>query len=444
MSEIQIIKQSDKNPTKEIKWKLMKLKFLCKVQNGSTPKSNIQEFWNESLKWFTPNDFKNIVKGSYLEEPNRYISYKGLENSGCSLIEEDSLLLTTRAPVGKVAKVSGGFTFNQGCKSLTPLGIDIGFLYYSLYNSEEFLKSLSNGTTFKELSTEGLINFKIPVPPLKDQRIISKFLDIKIQKIDVLIQKTEKKILLLKEQKNSLINRMVLRGLDTNVEMKDSGVEWIGEIPKNWKMGRFKYFINLLTDYTANGSFKSLADNVQYLDEGFSRLVRLTDLRENLLNTGIYISEEAHKFLKKSELFGNEILIANVGANTGLALKMPIHKGKCSLAPNMFLVKNNDSISEVDYLIYLLNCESIQNEFKIQITSTAQPKINKDNLKSIRVPIPPKNEQKIIANYLNEHNEKIDLIITKEAKKKSLLIEYRKSFISSVITGKIHITKDMI
>ncbi|MFN4151525.1 MAG: hypothetical protein ACK4IX_11325, partial [Candidatus Sericytochromatia bacterium] len=87
-------------------------------------------------------------------------------------------------------------------------------------------------------------------------------------------------------------------------EMKDSGVEWIGLIPKDWITGKFKKVINILTDYTSNGSFASLAENVTYLDEGYSRVIRLTDLRENMNNQGIYISEQSHKFLKKSELFG--------------------------------------------------------------------------------------------------------------------------------------------
>ena len=116
-------------------------------------------------------------------------------------------------------------------------------------------------------------------------------------------------------------------------EMKDSGIEWIGEIPKEWSIGRIKNVIAILTDYTANGSFGDLAKNVQYLDgEGFARLVRLTDLRENLNNeAGVYVSESAYKYLAKSSLYGNEILVANVGAYAGLFCMMPENKGICTL-----------------------------------------------------------------------------------------------------------------
>ena len=101
---------------------------------------------------------------------------------------------------------------------------------------------------------------KLPLPPLQEQQQISKYLDHKTQKIDSLIEKTQQKIELLKEQRTSLINQVVTKGLNPDVEMKDSGVKWIGDIPKDWKIGSFKYVIEILTDYTANGSFKSLAE----------------------------------------------------------------------------------------------------------------------------------------------------------------------------------------
>ena len=173
-------------------------------------------------------------------------------------------------------------------------------------------------------------------------------------------------------------------------------------------------------------------------------MVRLTDLRRNLQNDGIYVSFKSHNFLKKSELFGNEILIANVGAYTGLALKMKSKQGVCTLGPNMFLVRNNYEMSNVDYVIYLINSYSIKTALDLVISSTAQPKINKDNLKSLIVPIPPKKEQEEIAVALNKKLKTINNVIDDENKRVLLLNEYRQSLISSVVIGKLRITKDMI
>lgn len=341
---------------------------------------------------------------------------------------------------GIVSPAYSVFTFSDECYPN----------YYNyLVRSDEYVTEFrkhSTGITMSRLRLydDSFRTVFAHVPPIEEQKLISRYLDKKTEQIDCLIQKIQKKIELLTEQKKTLINQYVTKGLDPNVEMKNSGVEWINEIPKHWKLGRFKYYISILTDYTANGSFKSLADNIEYLSEGYSRLVRLTDLRKDLQNDGIYLSIESHNFLKKSELFGNEILIANVGAYTGLALKMKSKKGVFTLGPNMFLVRNNNEMSNVDYLVYLINSYSIKTAIDLVISSTAQPKINKDNLKSLVVPIPPKKEQEEIAVALNEKLKTIDNIIDRENKRVLLLQECKQSIISCAVTGKVRLKEDMI
>ena len=315
--------------------------------------------------------------------------------------------------------------------------------FYQMIDDHKGLRPYYTGLR-KVVRSETFMGIEVFSPPIEEQKLISRYLDKKTSQIDSLVEKIQKKIELLKEQRTSLINHYVTKGLDPNAKMKDSGVDWIGEIPKHWKLGRFKYYISVLTDYTANGSFKALADNVEYLQEGYSRLVRLTDLREDLTNDGIYVSLESHEFLKKSELFGKEILIANVGAYTGLAVKMKEGMGTCTLGPNMFLVRNDESISDVDYVLYLLNSTSTKTEFDLVISSTAQPKINKDNLKNLVVPIPPKNEQIEISKSLMEKTRVFEETLIKNGNKVSLLKEYRQSLISSVVTGRIRVTEDMI
>ena len=187
---------------------------------------------------------------------------------------------------------------------------------------------------------------------------------------------------------------------------------------------------------TSNGSFKSLRDNVEYLEEGYSRLVRLTDLRVNLENDGIFISEDSHNFLGKSELFGGEILISCVGHYTGFVTKMLFNKGKCSLGPNMYLIRNRIESSDVDYLIYLLNSDLIQSGLKNRINKTTQEKINKDNVKDLQIVKPPLSEQQQIVEYLDEQTQKINKTISIEEKRIELLKEYRQSLISEVVTGK--------
>ena len=313
--------------------------------------------------------------------------------------------------------------------------------YYKKYliNHHSVLNQFSSeckGTTRQIIGRDVFNNVRVVLPPLSEQQQIVSFLDTKTSLIDSLIEKTQRKIELLKEKRTSLINEVVTKGLNPNVEMKDSGVEWIGDIPSHWDRVPLKYEIEILTDFTSNGSFKSLRENVEYLEEGFSRLVRLTDLRVNLENDGIFISEDSHNFLGKSELFGGEILISCVGHYTGFVTKMLFNKGKCSLGPNMYLIRNRIESSNVDYLIYLLNSDLIQSGLKNGINKTTQEKINKDNVKDLQIVRPPLSEQQQIVEYLDEQTQIIDNTISIEEKRIELLKEYRQSLISEVVTGK--------
>ena len=190
-------------------WGVKKVKHISKIENGSTPKSNINDYWDGDIKWFTPSDFKNINSEGLLVEPSRFISEKGLEQSGCSYIENDSVLVTTRAPVGNIVKIQGGFTFNQGCKSLTPYLINIDFLYLYLSVKDEALNVLANGTTFKELSTYQFMNFKICLPSKKEQSEVINFLESKIFKFQKMTKLLTLKIDRVKEYRQALISSVV-------------------------------------------------------------------------------------------------------------------------------------------------------------------------------------------------------------------------------------------
>jgi type I restriction enzyme S subunit len=216
-------------------------------------------------------------------------------------------------------------------------------------------------------------------------------------------------------------------------EYKDYGFDWIGEVPKHWTSKSFRYCIEVLTDFTANGSFASLAENVTYQDHGYSRLVRLTDLRENLLNEGIYVSEEAHRYLKKSELFGGELLIANVGAYAGLVTIMPKLDGKMTLGPNMFLVKTTAGCDE-RFFYYLLSSPCCSEQLKMMAVSSAQPKLNKENIRQLKVVIPPIDEQLQIIAFLDEHTQKVDTLISKKEKLIELLQQERTTIINQAVT----------
>ena len=216
-------------------------------------------------------------------------------------------------------------------------------------------------------------------------------------------------------------------------KMKDSGLQWIGQIPEEWAAGRMKDVIGLLTDYTANGSFGDLAKNVQYLDDGFARLVRLTDLRENLTNAnGIFIDEPTFNYLAKSKLKGGDILVANVGAYSGLFCEMPKVEYPCSLAPNMFLIRTNKRMIQ-HFLFYVGSSNFVWEQLVQKAVSSAQPKLNKTDIKTTFLPIPPITEQQKIADFLDEKCSEIDSIRSDIQKQIDILNDYKKSVITEAV-----------
>lgn len=181
----------------------------------------------------------------------------------------------------------------------------------------------------------------------------------------------------------------------------------IGKMPDDWNYAKISEVTTLVTDYVANGSFASLAENVKYLEkEDYAVLIRLADYNNNFNGNFVFINEDAYNFLSKSKLYGDEIIISNVGANVGTVFKCPKLKYKMSLAPNSIVVKFNGSD---DFYYHWLKGHYGQKVLKSIVTGSAQPKFNKTNFKDMLVPVPPLKTQQKIAKVLSVIDDKIEL-----------------------------------
>lgn len=203
-----------------------------------------------------------------------------------------------------------------------------------------------------------------------------------------------------------------------------------GKIPDDWGLDTIINVTELVTDYVANGSFKSLADNVQYQeDEDSTVLIRLVDYNNGFNGKFVYVNDHAYEFLSKSKLYGNEIIISNVGANVGTVFRCPRLNKQMTLGPNsvMLKFKEND-----DFYYYWIKSPFGQHMLQSIVTGSAQPKFNKTNLRQVLVPIPPLDLQKKIADILScldkkiETNEKINRNLQDQA-----LAIYHKMFVEA-------------
>lgn len=201
----------------------------------------------------------------------------------------------------------------------------------------------------------------------------------------------------------------------------------LGLIPSDWDTKKLENVINEMTDYVAAGSFESLRNNVNVLDgSGFAYYVRLTDLRLGLGHQEQkYVDEKSYVFLRKSNLFGNEILMANIGANVGETWLMPFTNQPATIAPNMIVIKPDIKKVVPEFLFYYTHSPIGFSKLEELIAGSGHPKINKGELKKLLIPLPPLPEQKAIAHVLSKADAAIQttekLIAQKELRKKWLM-----------------------
>ena len=222
-------------------WEARKLGQVSTIFKGGTPKRNVDKYFQGDLPWARPVDVTALQGALYIDDTEIHISEEALGNSGARRLPPGTVLLTSRATIGETAITTVPMATNQGFANFVcNEGLLNIYLVYYLQAIKDLLISLGSGTTFLEVTKGTLVGVKIPLPPLSEQTQIANFLDRKTGQIDELIRIKERRIELLQEQRTALINQAVTKGLDPNVEMKPSGVEWIGEIPAHWEVKQIK------------------------------------------------------------------------------------------------------------------------------------------------------------------------------------------------------------
>ena len=276
------------------------------------------------------------------------------------------------------------------------------------------------------------------IPPLQEQLQIVQFLDEKTELIDKLISTKERKITLLKEQRTSLINEVVTKGLNPNVKMKDSGVEWIGEIPEGWKITKLKYLVTFDSGYSFNSS--------DYVDEGVN-LIRIGSLYDNTLDLERSPVFLPIQFLNQHQNFvvkKNDILISLTGTlgKRDYGYSIVYDKDFPSLL-NQRVGRLKLKSEDLNFKLFtsILHSEYYLNQLFCKPTGTKQGNFSSDDIISNYIFLPPNQEQHQIVEYLDSKTKEIDDLVQLEQKKIDLLKEYRQSLISEVVTGKVKVTQ---
>ena len=368
---------------KNIQYK--KLGEICDFVSGGTPSKTKNEYWkNGNIPWIKISDFKE----KYIKCSDEKITKNGLENSSAKLLKKGTILYTIFASVGKVAILDIEATTNQAIVGVNLKEnnlVDKDFLYYFLCSIENNIKRQARGVAQNNINISILKNVCIPILPISSQKNIVKTL---MRLEDILENFKQKKILI------NFLNKSLFATMFGDIKTND----------KNWEIKKFHEIISILTDYHANGSYKILKDNVELLDfKEYALMIRTTDLENNNFIKGVkYINEKAYNFLKKTKIFGGELIINKIGS-AGNVYLMPYLNIPVSLGMNQFMIRLKKDYSNIFYY-KLLTTEYYTNVIKSNVQGAVTKTITKEAIKNIDIIIPPIELQ----NKFAERVEKIE------------------------------------
>ncbi len=417
-------------------WQIMRLKWIFKTLNGSTPKSSEPNYWDGEIPWATPDDLGSL-RGDTLIETRRSITDAGYNSCGTSIAPIGSIILSTRAPIGYLAIAGKAMCANQGCKILVFKNNDNRrFFYYQLVAARPELESFGQGSTFKELAGSKLNCIPLVLPPLDEQRSISAFLDRETADIDGLITKKEQLIELLREKRAALISHAVTKGLDPKVPIKNAGIKWLENIPRNWEVKKLKFVVSFYGGGTpSKGNFDYWTGDIPWVSPKDMKSEFIMDTEDHITEEAVMesatclIQPGAVLLVVRSGILRHTIPVAvNVRP-------VALNQDMKALVPKMIL--------QSSYLKYLIiGLQRILLVMWRKEGATVES-IEFEFLANTSIPVPPIVEQKEISIFLDHELERLDSLISKIHKAVEKLREYRTALISSAVTGKIDVRQEV-
>lgn len=301
--------------------------------------------------------------------------------------------------------------------------------------SQYLINSKGVGTIQRNLYWPSLRRSSISLPPFSEQTAIANFLDDKTEKIDQAMSIKEQQIALLKERKQTLIHKAVTRGLDDSVPLKDSGVEWIGEIPEHWEVKPIKYLGKIVNGYAFNSG--------EFRDKGV-RVMKISNIQTMRIDwtDESFIDEKYYESLSQFRISENDLVFALTRPiiSTGIKASIVDTKERILLNQRNAVLKPSKELYK-KWIYYVILDSLFTQAFDKEIDKTGQqPNISTTSIGNIKTPYPSLSEQKEISAYIELASQKIETAISLKQQEIDKLKEYKRSLINSVVTGKVKVS----
>ena len=390
-------------------WGLYSLKYYLNLQKGRKPEELVED-----------GDLPYVTMDYIRSRENKTCLYPSSAEGLVPISDDDILVLWDGANAGEIVKAKKGFLSS----TMAVLDFDkkIGshqYLFYLLKQMEPIFKTFANGTTIPHFDSSILLDYKYPLPPLSEQQAIVEFLDKKTGQIDQSIALLETQKTDLQAYRQALITETVTKGLNPNAPMKDSGNQWIGQVPEHWCLYSLKYYLTLQ---------KGRKPEV-FVEEGDLPYVTMDYIRSRENKSCLYPSS-AEGLVPISD---DDILVLWDGANAGEIVKAK----KGFLSSTMAVLDFDKKIGLSQYLFYLL--KKMEPTFKTFANGTTIPHFDSSILLDYKYPLPPLSEQQDIVEYLDKKTSDIDAALKQIDTQIADLQAYRTALISEAVTGKIDV-----
>ena len=348
---------------------IKRLGELCNIVSGGTPSRTKTEFWNNgTIPWVKIGD----IKEKYINETDEFITKEGLDGSSTKMLPAGTILYTIFATLGEVGILEIAACTNQAIAGIMINDIkqlNTDYLYYYLKSKKTYVNRVGRGVAQNNINMSMLKALEVPVPELSKQLEIVKVIDKAYEVIED--------------------RKQELKCLDNLIRARF--VEMFGD-PDNNEKGFIKApmgdYMTLLTDFSSNGSYKTLDSGVTMYDEpNYAWMVRTTDLESGDMTAIKYIDEDAYELLAKSKIYGGEIIMNKIGS-AGKVYLMPQIDMPASLGRNAFMFRYDERIN-VKYLYRLLTSEYGQREIQQYVRGAVTKTITKKDVRAVHIIVPP-------------------------------------------------------
>lgn len=422
-------------------WGLVPVKHLARFFSGGTPSKENEDYWEGEIPWASAKDMKVDV----LSNTEDHITDFAIEQGAATLLDRGTVLIVVRgmilARTFPVCLTRAPMAINQDLKGLVA-GPRIlpGFLaWYLRGTADESLRRLDEaGHGTKALRMDAWSSLPVALPPLPEQALVVAFLDRETARIDGLIAEQERLIALAKEKRQAVISHAVTKGLNPTVPMKDSGIDWLGEVPEHWNLLRVKHTIHAVEQgwspqcdgFAAEpdewGVLKVGCVNGGVFNPGENK--RLPDDLDPIPELSIKIGDVLISRANTRELVGGVVIVSK---------DFP----KLLLCDKLYRLRTHDDICNPAFLARYLMCGVARAQIELAATGASSSMLNiaQSTILDMSIAVPSLAEQVAIVAHLDTETAKLDALAAEAERAIDLLREHRAALIAAAVTGKIDV-----